>query len=161
MNSAETFTFQPTQMKNGQDHYQAVWPWVRCSPSLILGSHVCKWGQEYSMLSHPQAKPIPDPLIPASTGSWGQGSHHTCVTIVFSLAPCPPHGELLEDPLAAWNVLVPTKSGKHRSGSLVPHRCSEHVHRLRSDDKVRYTEQCSCWYVVNLFAANNIHEKSG
>ena len=23
-NSAETFTFEPTQMKNGQDHYQAV-----------------------------------------------------------------------------------------------------------------------------------------
>ena len=113
------------------------------------------------MLSHPQAKPIPDPLIPASAGSWGQGSHHTCVTIVFSLAPCPPHGELLEDLLAAWNILVPTKSGKHRCGSLVPHRCSEHVHCLMTDDKVRYTEQCSCWYFVNLFAANNIHEKSG
>ena len=26
----------------------------------------------------------------------------------------------------------------------MPHRCSEHVHRLMNDVKVRYTEQCSC-----------------
>jgi len=29
------------------------------------------------------------------------------------------------------------------------HRGSEHVYHLMSDDKVRYTEQCSCCYAVN------------
>jgi len=58
MNSAETFTFQTTQMKNGQDHYQAVWPWVRCSPSLILGSHVCKWDNNIICYPTPRWSPF-------------------------------------------------------------------------------------------------------
>lgn len=30
---------------------------------------------------------------------------------------------------------------------------------LVSDDNMRYTEQCSCCYVVNLFVANNIRKR--
>ena len=45
----------------------------------------------------PPGKAILHGLIPASTGSCGQGSHHTCFTMVFRLASCPPHHELLED----------------------------------------------------------------
>jgi len=45
----------------------------------------------------PPGKAIPHGLIPASAGPCGQGSLHTCFTMVFSLASCPPHHELLED----------------------------------------------------------------
>ena len=45
----------------------------------------------------PPGEAIPHHLIPASCGSGGQGSHHACFATVFSLAPCPPHCELLED----------------------------------------------------------------
>ena len=44
----------------------------------------------------PPGKAILHGLIPASTGSCGQGSHHTCFTMVFRLASCPPHYELLD-----------------------------------------------------------------
>ena len=36
------------------------------------------------------------------------------------------------------------------------HRCSKQDYHLMSDDKVRYAEQCSYCYAVNLFVANNV-----
>ena len=146
-------------MKNGQDHYQAVWPWVRCSVSLILGSLV--WSEDNNSICYPTHRRIPFLTV------WSQPllapEAKALITLVapFSSVWLPAHGELLEDPFPTWNAPVGTKSGKHRSGSLVPHRCSEHVYHLMSDDNVRYTEQCSYCYAVNLFVANNIYETSG
>jgi len=78
----------------------------------------------------PPGKAIPHGLIPASAGSCGQGSHHSCFTMVFSLASCPPHHELLED----------------------LYRGSVHVYHLMSHDKVRYTAVqllLCCQFVAN------------
>ena len=104
-----------------------MWPWVRCSPSLILGSFVCKWGiicnpttrWRHSSWPDPSLKWLPRPRL---------SSHlfHYCLQSGFL-------------PTRLWAPLGPFCQ-----------RCSEHVYHLMSDDKVRFTEQCSCCYAVNL-----------
>ena len=83
----------------------------------------------------PPGKAIPHGLIPASTGSCGQGSHHTCLTMVFRLASCPPHHELLEGLLTTeapntFTILwVMTRWGTQSSAAAVmlSIRCKQHI----------------------------------
>jgi len=120
-------------MKNGQDHYQAVWPWVRCSPSLILGSLV--WNEDNNSICYPTRRRIPFLTV------WSQAllapEAKALITLVAPLTSVwlPAHCEPLEDPFPTWNIPVGKKSGTHQSGSVVPHRRSEHVYHLMSDDR--------------------------
>jgi len=83
----------------------------------------------------PPGKAILHGLIPASTGSCGQGSHHTCFTMVFRLASCPPHYELLEDLLTTgaqntFTILwVMIKWGTQSSAAAVmlSIHCKQHI----------------------------------
>ena len=83
-------------MKNGQDHYQAVWPWVRCSPSLILGSLV--WNEDNNSICYPTRRWIPFLTV------WSQAllapEAKAFITLVAPLTSVwlPAHCEPLEDP---------------------------------------------------------------